>query len=115
LGGTFGISASTVFLHNKVINRLKDILTSKEMASFDGDMKHLTGNSLKAVQSAYVKAFTQSAISATIAASLAVVSSFYGSRLLWGGVKQRHEAIMPEETERRVVEPLAPLPLQNTA
>ncbi|KAL7785229.1 MFS general substrate transporter [Trichoderma ceciliae] len=113
LGGSLGVSASTVFLHTEVIHRLADILTSEELASFEGNIKNVTGDSSEAVQSAYVSVFHKSLQTATIMACIAVLSTFYGSRIFPDNIKQRRETTISEETDRGVMTALAPL--QNVA
>ncbi|EHK15812.1 uncharacterized protein TRIVIDRAFT_116619, partial [Trichoderma virens Gv29-8] len=72
LGGSLGVSVSTLFLHTEVINRLPEIIPPEELDFMEGDMKNLTGPSLEAVQKAYVSAFHKSITTAAVAACLAV-------------------------------------------
>ncbi|KAH6607930.1 MFS general substrate transporter [Trichoderma cornu-damae] len=114
LGGSLGLSVSTVCLHTEVINRLPDILTPGELASFDGDVKRIMGDSLEAIQLAYVSAFRRTVLTAGIIACCAVMSTFYGSRLHREGLHReddeqgRHEETALEETQPRATEPLIP-------
>ncbi|KAL7951126.1 major facilitator superfamily domain-containing protein [Trichoderma barbatum] len=116
LGGSLGVSVSTLFLHTEVIHRLPDILTPEELTSIEGDMKNLTGKSLEAVQRAYVAAFHKSITTAAVAACLAVLSTaFMSCHIRQRDVEQQHEAAVSEGTcrQQRVTEPL--IPLQDVA
>ncbi|EHK46251.1 hypothetical protein TRIATDRAFT_4297, partial [Trichoderma atroviride IMI 206040] len=77
LGGSFGIAISTACLHHFVINRLADILTADEFASFDGDMTNFTGDTLEAIRSAFIKAFDLGIELAMAGCWIAYFSTFY--------------------------------------
>ncbi|UKZ64629.1 uncharacterized protein TrAtP1_005840 [Trichoderma atroviride] len=87
LGGSFGIAISTACLHHFVINRLADILTADEFASFDGDMTNFTGDTLEAIRSAFIKAFDLGIELAMAGCWIAYFSTFYGYRFTWRGIK----------------------------
>ncbi|KAK1254482.1 hypothetical protein MKX08_008477 [Trichoderma sp. CBMAI-0020] len=87
LGGSFGIAISTACVHHFVINRLADILTADEFASFDGDMTKFTGDTLEAIRSAFIAAFDLSIELAMAGCWIAYFSSFYGYQFSWRGIK----------------------------
>ncbi|KAL6884369.1 major facilitator superfamily transporter [Trichoderma longibrachiatum] len=114
LGGSLGISISTLFLHTEVINRLPELVPPEELASIRGDMQHLKGASLEAVKRAYVSAFHKGITTAAVAACLAVLSTAFITcqmrrRERQRDVEQQREDVAPEEREPRVAEPLIPL------
>ncbi|EGR52109.1 uncharacterized protein TRIREDRAFT_55634 [Trichoderma reesei QM6a] len=77
LGGSLGISISTLFLHTEVINRLPELVPPEELASVRGDVQNLRGASLEAVKRAYVSAFHKGITTAAVAACLAVLSTAF--------------------------------------
>ncbi|PTB71011.1 MFS general substrate transporter [Trichoderma citrinoviride] len=110
LGGSLGVSISTLFLHTEVINRLPELVTPEELASIRGDMQNLTGASLEAVKRAYVSAFHKGITTAAVAACLGVLSTaFINCHMGRRDVEQQREEVAPEEGEQRVAEPLIPL------
>ncbi|KAL6881505.1 MFS general substrate transporter [Trichoderma novae-zelandiae] len=112
LGGSLGISVSTLFLHTEVINRLPELVPPEELASVRGDMQNLTGASLEAVKRAYVSAFHKGITTAAVAACLAVLSTAFMNcqmRRSRSDVEQQREEVAPEEGGQRAVEPLIPL------
>ncbi|KAL7927332.1 major facilitator superfamily domain-containing protein [Trichoderma austrokoningii] len=80
LGGSFGITISTACLHHFAINRLADILSPDEFASFDGDVTHFKGDSLEAIRSAFIAAFNLSVVLADAGSWIAYFSTLYGYR-----------------------------------
>ncbi|KAK1256478.1 hypothetical protein MKX07_008737 [Trichoderma sp. CBMAI-0711] len=120
LGGSLGISISTLFLHTEVINRLPELVPPEELASVRGDVQNLRGASLEAVKRAYVSAFHKGITTAAVAACLAVLSTAFITCQMRRRERQRdveqqqqRENAAPEEEEPRFAEP--PIPLQTIA
>ncbi|KAL7933569.1 major facilitator superfamily domain-containing protein, partial [Trichoderma chlorosporum] len=110
LGGSLGVSVSTLFLHSEVINRLPKILPPAELGFMEGDMKNLTGPALEAVKKAYESAFHKSITTAAVAACLGVLSTaFMSCHLRQKDDEQQNEATVSDISQRRAVESLIPL------
>ncbi|PFH58936.1 hypothetical protein XA68_13025 [Ophiocordyceps unilateralis] len=80
LGGSLGISTSTVFVHAEAKNHLAGILTEEERALVGSDGDKLSEVQWDAVRHAYSRAFSKGMIAAAAVSAVAIVFLFWGTR-----------------------------------
>ncbi|CEJ81181.1 hypothetical protein VHEMI01325 [[Torrubiella] hemipterigena] len=101
LGGSLGISTSTVFLNSKITEILSGLLTPQEQATLGHDGPPLSPQQRSAVHRAYSEAFHSDMLAAAAvsgAAILVVLASYRRGRKL---VQEQQDARVREEIARR--------------
>lgn len=80
LGGSLGISVSTVLLHHEVSKHLVGVVTPQGLSTPGGGLTHLSPSERDAVRTAYSEAFRKGMVSASVVSAVAVLSALGGYR-----------------------------------
>ncbi|PNY24912.1 Multidrug resistance protein 3 [Tolypocladium capitatum] len=94
LGGSFGISTSTVFMHIETNRYLAGVLTAHERMTLGKEGSDLSNEQWEAVHVAYSEAFRKGMVAATVFSGAAIVLTLGGYRRDRRGVEEQRRALM---------------------
>ncbi|POR37397.1 Multidrug resistance protein 3 [Tolypocladium paradoxum] len=97
LGGSLGISTSTVFVHTEANRYLAGVLTAHERMTLGGEGTHLSDEQWEEVHVAYSEAFRKGMIAAAVVSGAAVLLTLGGYRRDRRGVEEQRRALMPAD------------------
>lgn len=101
LGGSLGITASTVFVQTQVSKYLKGVILTRDSAKSGSLESGLSGEQMQTVRQAYSKAFQLGMATATGVSGAAVLIAFFAYQRKRTTIQEKRRILAEEETARR--------------
>ncbi|KFH42329.1 putative transporter-like protein [Hapsidospora chrysogenum ATCC 11550] len=108
LGGSLGITSSSVLVHTQSSKYLAGILAPKDKASAGSSGSNLTSEQMEAVRQAYSKAFQLGMATAAGIAGVAVLVACLAYKRTRISIQEKRENLATEETARRTAQGKSP-------
>lgn len=89
LGGSLGISVSTVLLHRAISQHVVGVLIPQDLSALGGGVSHLSPSDRAVVSAAYSEAFHTGMVSATAVSVVAVLAALGGYRRKGKGLGEK--------------------------